>query len=361
MEHNKTRLIFVAPRFSFHRASAKHYLYGDFKYDFLASLPVDYFAFASSNASLSKAPKIIRVLRMFRLVRLLRLPRLFRYTRGYASSFHTGYVRVAKLIFLLLMFAHWNACLLFLVASLQQFSATTWVGLMDLESAPVSTQYSWALFMSISHMLCIGYGVYPPETLPELWAITFSMSLGASMFACIVGSVTAVLLSLDSASSAFEGYSNELEAYFAHKDVPPSLRLRVRSYINSRWSRDAPHGDDTQNTDGSITGLKMYSEQHILSNLSPALRRELTASSVTSTLNKNPVFTSSFFGTTLQNFICTSMTQEWFQDGDLILVQGSPGSSMYFVKSGSVEVRDSGKVSDSTSRSDELRRGVLGG
>ena len=30
-------------------AAAKHYLYGDFKFDALASLPVDYFAFASSN------------------------------------------------------------------------------------------------------------------------------------------------------------------------------------------------------------------------------------------------------------------------------------------------------------------------
>jgi len=323
-------------------ASAKHYLCGDFKFDALASLPVDYFAFASSNTSLSKAPKIIRVLRLFRLVRLLRLPRLFRYTRGYSSSFHAGYVRVAKLIFLLLLFAHWNACLLFLVASLQQFSATTWVGLMDLESSPVSTQYSWALFMSISHMLCIGYGVYPPETLPELWAITFSMSLGASMFACIVGSVTAVLLSLDSASASFQGYTNELEAYFTHKEIPPSLRLKVNNYIQSRWSRDSPQEVDRQGPESSLQGLKMYSEERILDKLSPALRRELMASSVTSTLDKNPVFTASFFGSTLQVYMCTSLTQEWFQEGDHILVQGAPGSSVYFVKSGSVEVNHSG-------------------
>ena len=315
------------------------------------------------------APKIIRVLRLFRLVRLLRLPRLFRYTRGYSSSFHAGYVRVAKLIFLLLLFAHWNACLLFLVASLQQFSATTWVGLMDLESSPVSTQYSWALFMSISHMLCIGYGVYPPETLPELWAITFSMSLGASMFACIVGSVTAVLLSLDLASASFQGYTNEvraselrgttsairsasslkplrhssqLEAYFAHKEIPPSLRLKVNNYIQSRWSRDSPQEVDRQGPESSLQGLKMYSEERIHDKLSPALRRELMASSVTSTLDKNPVFTASFFGSTLQMYMCTSLTQEWFQEGDHILVQGAPGSSVYFVKSGSVEVNHSG-------------------
>ena len=64
--------------------------------------------------------------------------------------------------------------------------------------------------------------------------------------------------------------------------------------------------------------------------------------SVTSTLDKNPVFTATFFGSTLQSYMCTSLTQEWFQEGDHILVQGSPGSSVYFVKSGSVEVTHSG-------------------
>lgn len=102
------------------KASFEYYLHNSFMFDFVASVPIDYFAFLTdSTTSISKAPKIIRILRMFRLIRLLRLPRLFRYTKGYASTFHTGYVRVVKLLFLLLLFAHWNACLLFLVASLQ--------------------------------------------------------------------------------------------------------------------------------------------------------------------------------------------------------------------------------------------------
>jgi len=97
----------------------KHYFYTNFKYDLVASLPIDYFAFANTgNANLMKAPRLIRVLRMTRLIRLFRLPRLFRYGRRLTEKMHVGYVRVLKLVFLLVLFCHWNGCLLFLVSSM---------------------------------------------------------------------------------------------------------------------------------------------------------------------------------------------------------------------------------------------------
>ncbi|GMH76852.1 hypothetical protein TL16_g07215 [Triparma laevis f. inornata] len=246
---------------------------------------------------------------MFRLIRLLRLPRLFRYTKGYASTFHTGYVRVVKLLFLLLLFAHWNACLLFLVASLQSFGDRTWVGLMDLEDESVNTQYSWSLFMSLSHMLCIGYGVYPPETLPEVWAIIFSMSLGASLFACIVGSLTAVLLSLDSSNATFTAYMNELEAYFNHRAVESEIRLDCMEYLKLRFG-----SDENQ----SLNGLKMYNETSLLSPLPSSLRQKLRSTAASHLLEKNPIFNSSFFPKNLQDNVASKLEPEWYNPSSTV-------------------------------------------
>jgi len=53
----------------------KHYFFGNFKFDVLASIPIDYLAFFNSggdNGTMLKAPRLIRVLRMFRLIRLFR-------------------------------------------------------------------------------------------------------------------------------------------------------------------------------------------------------------------------------------------------------------------------------------------------
>mmetsp|Transcript_18985 Transcript_18985/g.35246 ORF Transcript_18985/g.35246 Transcript_18985/m.35246 type:complete len:587 (+) Transcript_18985:142-1902(+) len=318
------------------KASFQHYLHNSFLYDCIASIPVDYFAFLTddSSTSISKAPKIIRILRMFRLIRLLRLPRLFRYTKGYASTFHTGYVRVVKLLFLLLLFAHWNACLLFLVASLQSFGDQTWVGLMDLEDEMVSTQYSWSLFMSLSHMLCIGYGVYPPETLPELWAIIFSMSLGASLFACIVGSLTAVLLSLDSSNATFTAYMNELEAYFNHRAIDSQIRLDCLEYLKLRFGNDEHQ---------SLNGLKMYSEKSLLSALPDSLKRKLRFAEAGSLLSKNPIFNASFFPKNLQDNVASKLVPEWHTSEEIICREGDLPTGLWFVKSGSVEITCDGE------------------
>jgi len=159
----------------------------------------------SDSSSITKASKLIRVLRIFRLLRLFRLPRLFRYSRRFTDKINSGYLRVLKLVFLLLLFAHWNACVLFLIASLNT-SGQSWITQLEEEVGDLSVneQYSWSLFMGLSHMLCIGYGVFPPSNTSEAWATILSMSIGASLFACIVGSITAVLLSLDSAGDNFQ-------------------------------------------------------------------------------------------------------------------------------------------------------------
>ncbi|GFX44556.1 hypothetical protein TNCV_2637211, partial [Trichonephila clavipes] len=44
-------------------------------------------------------------------------------------------------------------------------------------------QYSWALFKAMSHMLCIGYGRFPPQSLTDMWLTLLSMISGATCYA----------------------------------------------------------------------------------------------------------------------------------------------------------------------------------
>ena len=36
-------------------------------------------------------------------------------------------------------------------------------------------QYSWSRFKAMSHMLCIGYGRFPPQSLTDMWLTMLSM------------------------------------------------------------------------------------------------------------------------------------------------------------------------------------------
>lgn len=71
------------------------------------------------------------------------------------------------------------------------------------QNAPWFHQYSWALFKAMSHMLCIGYGRFPPQSLTDLWLTMVSMISGATCFALFIGHATNLIQSLDSSSRQY--------------------------------------------------------------------------------------------------------------------------------------------------------------
>jgi hypothetical protein len=59
-------------------------------------------------------------------------------------------------------------------------------------------------------MLCIGYGTLSaPVSVTEVWLTTISMTLGASLFAAIIGSITALFL--PRAASSETGRSRKMD------------------------------------------------------------------------------------------------------------------------------------------------------
>ena len=67
------------------------------------------------------------------------------------------------------------------------------------QEAKWTVQYSWALFKALSHMLCIGYGRYPPANLSEAYITIFSMITGATFYALFIAHSMAYIQHVDSA------------------------------------------------------------------------------------------------------------------------------------------------------------------
>lgn len=74
----------------------------------------------------------------------------------------------------------------------------------------------------MSHMLCIGYGMYPPVGMTDVWLTILSMIVGATCYAMFVGHATALIQSLDSSrrqyqekvsKDAIQGYLHDLEMW----------------------------------------------------------------------------------------------------------------------------------------------------
>lgn len=321
---------------------AKHYLRTWFFLDLISSIPLDYiFLIFNQDFSESfqilhagRALRILRLAKLLSLVRLLRLSRLVRYVSQWEEVYFLNmasvFMRIFNLICMMLLIGHWSGCLQFLVPMLQGFPANSWVAINELQEAFWLEQYSWALFKAMSHMLCIGYGRFPPQSLTDMWLTMLSMISGATCYALFLGHATNLIQSLDSSRRQYREKVKQVEEYMAYRKLPREMRQRITEYFEHRYQG------------------KFFDEELILGELSEKLREDVINYNCRSLVASVP-----FFANADSNFVSdvvTKLRYEVFQPGDIIIKEGTIGSKMYFIQEGIVDiVMANGEVATSLS------------
>ncbi|KAJ3648860.1 hypothetical protein Zmor_020631 [Zophobas morio] len=240
------------------------------------------------------------------------------------------FMRIFNLICMMLLIGHWSGCLQFLVPMLQGFPANSWVAINELQEAFWLEQYSWALFKAMSHMLCIGYGRFPPQSLTDMWLTMLSMISGATCYALFLGHATNLIQSLDSSRRQYREKVKQVEEYMAYRKLPREMRQRITEYFEHRYQG------------------KFFDEECILGELSEKLREDVINYNCRSLVASVP-----FFANADSNFVSdvvTKLKYEVFQPGDIIIKEGTIGSKMYFIQEGIVDiVMANGEVATSLS------------
>ncbi|XP_045777455.1 potassium/sodium hyperpolarization-activated cyclic nucleotide-gated channel 2 isoform X8 [Maniola jurtina] len=321
---------------------AKHYLRTWFFLDLISSIPLDYiFLIFNQDFSESfqilhagRALRILRLAKLLSLVRLLRLSRLVRYVSQWEEVYFLNmasvFMRIFNLICMMLLIGHWSGCLQFLVPMLQGFPPNSWVAINELQEAFWLEQYSWALFKAMSHMLCIGYGRFPPQSLTDMWLTMLSMISGATCYALFLGHATNLIQSLDSSRRQYREKVKQVEEYMAYRKLPREMRQRITEYFEHRYQG------------------KFFDEELILGELSEKLREDVINYNCRSLVASVP-----FFANADSNFVSdvvTKLRYEVFQPGDIIIKEGTIGNKMYFIQEGIVDiVMANGEVATSLS------------
>ncbi|EFN71572.1 Potassium/sodium hyperpolarization-activated cyclic nucleotide-gated channel 4 [Camponotus floridanus] len=275
------------------------------------------------------------------------------------------FMRIFNLICMMLLIGHWSGCLQFLVPMLQGFPSNSWVAINELQKQdhkrvfrkhyalcirigdrspnafplrPATylqdsfwlEQYSWALFKAMSHMLCIGYGRFPPQSLTDMWLTMLSMISGATCYALFLGHATNLIQSLDSSRRQYREKVKQVEEYMAYRKLPREMRQRITEYFEHRYQG------------------KFFDEELILGELSEKLREDVINYNCRSLVASVP-----FFANADSNFVSdvvTKLRYEVFQPGDIIIKEGTIGSKMYFIQEGIVDiVMANGEVATSLS------------
>ncbi|KAH9278096.1 Potassium/sodium hyperpolarization-activated cyclic nucleotide-gated channel 2 [Echinococcus granulosus] len=307
------------------RLIAREYLRKWFTLDIISSLPLDYVLLAFDNgteqiAQAGQALKIFRLAKLLSLLRLLRLSRLLRYVGEWEKFMNIAgkFIGILKLILLMLLLGHWNACLQFFIPSLMDFPIDSWVAKCRLQNSDWFEQYTWALFKALSHMLCIGYGRFPPNSLCEAWMTAISMMAGATCYALVVGHVAALIQSFDVSKRRYRDKMKQVEEYMSYRKLPRELRNKIVDYYEHRYNG------------------KFFNEVEILQEVSECVRDQIINYNCRSLVAAVP-----FFKDEDENFVVDVLNRlkfEVFRPDDVIIKYGTFGTKMYFIREGTVDI-----------------------
>ena len=301
-----------------------HYLGSRFVIDLYSSLPIDIFMFSSNSLRYRQASLFFRLESIVRS--MCRLPRLVSYLSKWEDQIRldANVLRVGKLVGVILLFAHTNACIQYLAARIEEFPDESWVVRNDLLDAAPTRKYTVALFNALSHMLCIGYGSHgdgstAPFTDAEVFLTILSMVVGASFYVVLVGIIASIVLSMDHSGAAFKEKIDIWRQYSQYRQLPKDIRDRVFKYFEHRWHT-----------------RKVFEENELLSQLPRGLSGDIKMFRSEYLLNRVPIFKlchPAIVRTVVSNLKPMSCLAE-----EVVYIAGQMAEEMYFILKGEVQI-----------------------
>lgn len=256
---------------------------GTFVFDALALVPFVYqvalSAVAAADDALPRgedevpALEVAHGLRLLRLLRLARLRKhLFGTTVGNAEAVLFRETAVSPLalfacqtLYEFYFVINFTACILVYVANAEGFERS-WVAVVseDLDPAHADPRevYVAAMYFATATTSTVGYGDISATTHAERIAATLCMTVGATYYAFLVGSVAGIIERYGSAASrraAFRDKMVQLRSFLHRNPIPRETRARLAAYFSDAWLR----------------GLRRVDDDALLGELPDRLRREV--------------------------------------------------------------------------------------
>ena len=208
------------------RELALTYFKGMFIIDLLSVMPFDIVAATTTNDEMGDL-KMLRVLKLFRLLKMLRIFRGLKIVKRYEADFAVDYqaLNISMLLAVLVIVAHWIACLLALICKYDMNSPDLDVYMPAIH---VSTEesstfksyfycFKWGL-MWIAAGAAEGHDEEAEGSLLRGYC-AFLLIVGAIANAAIIGGVMTVVDELNNSSREFYSNLNTLNLFLRKEDV----------------------------------------------------------------------------------------------------------------------------------------------
>ncbi|KAK7237648.1 voltage-gated potassium channel [Aureococcus anophagefferens] len=240
---------------------AKRYMRSWFWIDCVSTFPIDVVAYAA-DAPVLEQFGAMRLLKLLKLGRIGRVKRMMERWEVYAV-FAVSYAEMSmyKSTVLLIIYAHWTACLWGVIAHpmLMGDNAWTWkdaytISMTDahggrhFDKGNARHSYLASLYMAVYTMTGIGYGDITPTNQAESAMITTVMIMSAVFWAFMIGNFCSLVSTMNVHESMFRTRMDNLNSMMTDRKFPTELRRRCRMFLlNSKQHQRMATYSDIEN------------------------------------------------------------------------------------------------------------------
>lgn len=316
------------------RSIARKYLKRWFWVDLPASFPYDWVIPDQDNTgTVFSSTRLFRVLRLLRLLKILRLLRVLKLTRIFTriesyldlSLVLNSILSLLKLSGLLLIIAHWLACIWYLLGVLQTEYAETWLTQANLQDETWDVQYIASIYWAVTTMITVGYGDITPVTPNERILATCVMIVASGVFAFTMNSISRLLQQMNQGKADYQDVMISLNSYMKNKHISKELKGKVKNFLTYT--------------------LKYYNsirnkEQVIMNLLSDQLKNEMMIEVNGRVLKAAKPFVE-IFSKKMVMCLTLIMTQVIYSPDEIIFREDTEDDcSIYFLDNGSVHIHN---------------------
>jgi voltage-gated potassium channel len=347
-----------------------HYLHGWFAYDLLGSFPVQFIASAATASGGSCCSEhTLSTLKMLHLLKVLRVLSAVNGSLIQAvlrGNLAPSMVRLFKLLCIFFVILHWVACAYWAIVMTEGFRQTNghdsnfWIPVRHPVSAslalsltpyaivsplciytlqpekyqfaPLYTRYAVAVHWAT--LALVGDNMKPSNE-TELTFTNFALLTGIGVFASVIGSASSLLSSLDAVAEKQKKQMDSISHYLTFHSVPTVLKNKIRDFYEYLW----------------LSGQSSH-DKNLFDQLPASLTLQLDLSLKRKLIEGVPMFGEISALAVLA--IIRQLTHTIAIPEEIIVRQGEPGDSMYFLMRGLVtvylELADGGKKQLTTMR-----------
>ena len=244
------------------------------------------------------------------LLRMTKLVSASRIMNGWTSraGIHQDALRLTLSFFWVLLITHWIAC--------------GWAALQKVDAAlPWYEDYLNALYWAITTITTVGYGDVVPENIGQKIFAMVTMFSGLIFYGYLIGNIAGILFKRDPVKEMYLANLQRLAATSRQYNLPASLEQKVHQHFTDQWKN-----------------RRGYYEKELLDNLPESLRAEVNQYIRKAILQQIPLFQGA--GKAFLDEVAYLLRKRLVEPGEYLFQSGDPGTELFFVLHGRLEVLD---------------------